>query len=160
MKKTFLLLTALVSSTIAFAQTYVSLATSIYAQPGTFRERLGGTIEVGRQWSVLSLGIDVGKTTFAKQAKVDTTWFTELRPNLNVFQQGKFTNTLTVGVGYVFNAKNNTLFELSTGIQFQPDAISSYNIYFGQYYFTGKTAATTANYLGISAMFYFIRKKK
>jgi hypothetical protein len=59
-----------------------------------------------------------GKNSLQKAIGRDTTAFFELRPNLNVFQQGKFTNTFTAGIGYILNAQENLLTELSSRIEY------------------------------------------
>ena len=77
-----------------------------------------------------------------------------------MFQQGKFTNTLAIGLGYVFGAKQNILTEFTSGIEYTPNARYSYNLYFGTYYFSGVTSASSQNFLGLSAMYFFKPSKK
>jgi hypothetical protein len=98
-----LLLTILIIATfyVSYSQIYVSLAPSLTNSAGTLLEKGNAAIEVGRQWDVFSLGIDIGKTSLGKINGRDTTAYLELRPNLNIFQQGKFTNTFTAGIGYI-----------------------------------------------------------
>lgn len=132
----------------------------LYTNPGTFAQRSTIDLEIGRQWDVFSLGLDIGKTNLAKKAPKDTTWYLEFRPNLNVFQQGIFTNTLTIGLGYVFGAAQNTITEFSTGIEITPNKHVSYNLYFGTYYFTGREESSSNNFFGASIMYYFKQSKK
>ena len=89
------------TSTRALSQTYISLAPSLTNTAGTIADKSNITIELGQQWDVFSLGLDIGKTTLSKVTTKDTSNYLELRPSLNVFQQGNFTNTLTIGIGYV-----------------------------------------------------------
>src|SRR4249920_558579 len=119
------------------AQTYISLAPSISNQAGTFGEKMNFDLEVGRQWDVFSVGLVVGKTSL-EMSGWDTTTFFEIRPNLNVFQQGKFTNTFTAGIGYILNAKENLLTELTYGIEYAYTSQIHFNVYFGQYYYSGR----------------------
>lgn len=149
-----------------------SIYTGNNAQGGTYGQKTSFNLEVGKQWNIFSLGVDLGKTTLSTSEIVNSTnsdgtitksittnpqgkWYTEVRPNLNVFQQGKFTNTLTCGVGYVFNSDENIMVEYSSGIQFTPDKTWSYNLYFGSYYYTGLNSSSSNNFLGISIMYYF-----
>ena len=88
------------------------------------------------------MGLDIGKTTLSKVTKRDTTAYLELRPNLNIFQEGKFTNTFTAGIGYIFNAKESLLTEVTY-------------IFFGQYYYSGRQSASNVSFFGISAAYYF-----
>jgi len=139
----------------SFGQTYISFAPSISNQAGTFADKINLNLEVGRQWDVFSLGIVVGKNSLAKTAGPDTTTFFELRPNLNVFQQGKFTNTFTAGIGYILNAQENLLTELTYGIEYAYTPQVHFNVYFGQYYYSGRYSDSNSTFFGFSCMYYF-----
>lgn len=134
---------------------YVSPMLGLYTNAGTIAERLTPCIEFGKQWDVFSFGIDIGKTHMGQHSGADTTSYVELRPSLNVFQQGKFSNTLTLGLGYVLNAQANLLTEFTTGIEYTPNKKYSYNVFFGTYYFSGNNAAYSNNFFGASVMYYF-----
>jgi hypothetical protein len=136
------------------AQTYISVAPSISNQAGTFGEKMNLDLEVGRQWDVFSVGLVVGKTSL-EMSGWDTTTFFEIRPNLNVFQQGKFTNTFTAGIGYILNAKENLLTELTYGIEYAYSPQIHFNGYFGQYYYSGRYSDSNSTFFGISCMYYF-----
>src|ERR1700712_820598 len=97
------------------SQPYISLAPSLTNTSGPIADKLNLALEVGQQWDVFSLGLDIGKTTFSKVGVKDTSLYLEIRPSLNVFQQGKFTNTLTIGAGFVFGAEESLLTELTYG---------------------------------------------
>ena len=156
MKKITLVLLFLSASFISKAQFYASLMPGFYTGSGTVAQRSTFDVEFGKQWDVFSLGLDIGKINLAPKATpIDTTWYTEIRPNLNVFQQGKFTNTLTIGLGYIFGAHENVLTEFTTGIQYTPNPTISYNVYFGTYYFSGVNSASNQNFLGVSVMYFF-----
>ncbi|HEY2649993.1 MAG TPA: hypothetical protein VGI38_12410 [Puia sp.] len=150
------MLTAFITSS---AQTYISLAPSISNQAGTFGDKLNLGLEVGRQWDVFSLGLVVAKNSLQKAVGQDTTTFFELRPNLNVFQQGKFTNTFTAGIGYILNAKENLLTELTYGIEYAYSPQIHFNVYFGQYYYSGRYSDSNSSFFGFSCMFYFSPNK-
>lgn len=137
------------------AQTYISFAPSLTNTAGTLAEKANFAFEVGRQWDVFSLGLDFGKTSMGKVPGRDTTAYLELRPNLNVFQQGKFTNTFTAGIGYIFNAKENLMTELTSGIEYAYNEKLHFNIVFGQYFYSGRYSSSDATFFGISAMWYF-----
>ncbi len=160
MKKTILILLFIATGIAGKSQTYISLMPGFYTGQGTVAQRTTFDMEIGRQWDVFSLGLDFGKTNLTKQVGKDTTFYAEIRPNLNVFQQGKFTNTLTIGLGYVFGAKENVLTEFTTGIEYTPGTTFSYNVYFGTYYFSGEYSASSQNFFGVSAMYYFKQSKK
>jgi hypothetical protein len=138
-----------------FSQYYISLAPSLSNNPGTLAEKANFAVEFGRQWDVFSLGIDYGKTTLGKMKGKDTSNFLELRPNLNIFQEGKFTNTFTAGIGYIFSSQQSLLTELTSGIEYTYNDQFHINVYFGQYYYSGRTAASTETFFGVSAVWYF-----
>ena len=159
----------------AYSQTYISITPAFYTtgtgggsvpQTSTGQRTTIG-IEIGKQWDVISLGIDLGKTTLEKNAGngdingvIPTgKWYIKLRPNLNVFQQGKFTNTLTIGIGYVFGSKQRMLNEFTTGIEYDPNPNFAYNINYGTYYFTGKGVSSNQVFFGFSIMYFYNYKK-
>jgi hypothetical protein len=151
----FVILSAVFPTRACFAQTYVSLAPSISNNAGTFAEKSNFAFEVGRQWDVFSLGLDYGRTTFARTHGKDTANYLELRPNLNIFQQGRFTNTFTAGIGYIFNARECLLTEMTTGIEYTCTDHLHLNVFLGQYYTSGRTAASTETFFGLSAAWFF-----
>ncbi|MCY7421427.1 MAG: hypothetical protein LH478_06740 [Chitinophagaceae bacterium] len=156
MKKLFLLvlLTFLVNN--CFSQIYVALAAALTNDAGTLAEKANLSIELGKQWNVFSLGLDLGKTSLEKIKGRDTTTYLELRPNLNVFQQGKFTNTFTAGIGYIFYSRQSLMTELTSGIEYAYNSQVHLNVYFGQYYYSGRYDASNTTFFGISGMFYFL----
>ena len=144
-----------VTSGIVNAQTYLSGAMSLTSTPGSLLEKSNASVEVGRQWNVFSLGLTYGRTTLDEVEGKDTCNYIEFRPNLNIFQVGKFTNTLTTGIGYVFGAKENLLMEFTTGIEYSLSTKIHVNIFSGQYYYSGLKSATTAPFFGCSLVYYF-----
>ena len=160
----FLLATATLLFSTVMAQTlqdtgifYISPMFALYTGIGTLEERFTPDIEIGKQWDVFSLGIDIGKIHVGQKSGKDTTSYVEIRPSLNVFQQGKFSNTLTIGIGNVFNAAANILTEFTTGIEYTPNKRYSYNVFFGTYYFSGKEFSSSQNFFGFSMMYFFTR---
>lgn len=153
--KYFLLVLFIFLSCASFSQTYVSLAPSLTNTAGTVLDKSNIALEVGQQWDVFSLGVDIGKTTLTKITGRDTSTYIELRPNLNVFQQGKFTNTFTAGIGIVFAARQGLLTELTNGIEYAFNNRFHFNMVFGQYFYSGRTASDNATFFGVSAAFYF-----
>ncbi len=143
----------------AGGQTYIAFNPSVTNTAGTLAEKANLSLEVGRQWDVFSMGLDVGKTSLGKSDGVDTTKYFEIRPNLNIFQQGKFTNTFTAGIGVIFNAEENLMTELSSGIEYAYSDQLHFNILFGQYYYSGKFTASTVTFFGITVMRYFTPTK-
>ncbi len=138
------------------AVSYLEIYYSLTNTPGTFAGKSNLSIEAGKQWSVFSLGIDIGKTTLEAVHGRDTSIYIEARPNLNIFQQGRFTNTLTIGVGYVFSAQNNFLSELTSGIEYSATDRLHINVNFGQFYYSGRYTAQSVTFFGASVSYYFL----
>ena len=155
MKSQYLVFILVIIANNCLGQTYISLAPCLTNSPGTLLEKSNIAVEVGRQWDAFSLRIDLGKTTLGKVTGKDTTVYLELRPNLNIFQQGRFTNTFTAGIGYIFNAKQNLMTELTSGIEYEYSERIHFNAYFGQYFYSGRADASSVTFFGVSVMFYF-----
>src|SRR5450631_420488 len=153
--KKFLSLLLIFVSYQGSSQTYISLAPSLTNTAGTIADKSNIAVELGQQWDVFSMGLDIGKTTLSKVTKRDTTAYLELRPNLNIFQEGKFTNTFTAGIGYIFNAQESLLTELTYGIEYAYTNQMHLNIYFGQYYFSGRYSDSNSTFFGLSFVYYF-----
>lgn len=138
------------------SQVYLQLYYSLTNTPGTLGGKSNLSLELGKQWDVFSMGVDVGKTTLEAIHGRDTSFYLEVRPNLNIFQQGRFTNTLTVGIGYVFAAPNNLLTELTSGIEYSANEHLHLNANFGQFYYSGRYTASSVTFFGLSASYYFL----
>ena len=164
MKKTFLLFVCCVIVLSAFNQVreteahfnYLSLGTSVYTNsPGTFKQKVFNTIEVGRTYGIFDIGLMVGRLNLMHS---DTSWFTEVLPTINVFSKGRFSEALTLGAGYVINAKENFLTEITNSINFAPTNRIVITVYQGNYFFDGKFSTSKAQFMGLSVTFNFIKK--
>jgi hypothetical protein len=151
-----LLVVALFLTIRVSSQTYIQYSHQISNTIGTLGEKTNIAIELGKQWDVFSLGLDLGKTNLVKS---DTSLYSgnyiEIRPNLNIFQQGKFTNTFTAGIGYVFGAKENLMTELTSGIEYAYTNNLHINVNFGQYYYNGRFTTESVTFFGIGVAYYF-----
>jgi len=136
-------------------QTYISFIPSLTNSPGTIAGKSNLSLEIGRQWDVFRLGADIGKTSLGKMDGRDTSLYLEVRPNLNIFQAGKFTNTLTPGIGFIFNSKENLVTELTSGIEYSYSPYLHFNIIFGTYYYSGLVSASNVTFFGLSLAYYF-----
>lgn len=154
MNKLLLCLLFILISYQGYSQTYISLAPSLTNTGGTVAEKSNIAIEIGQQWDVFSLGIDIGKTTLSPIGTHDTSTYLQIRPSLNVFQEGKFTSTFTTGIGYIFRAKESLLTELTYGIEYAFTPKTHFNVFFGQYFYSGKVSSSNVTFFGMSAMFY------
>ena len=155
MPKNLLVVLLFAVSLSSMSQNYISIEPALTNTAGSIADKANISFEVGRQWDVFSLGIDIGKSTLAPVHGRDTSLYLEIRPNLNIFQQGKFTNTITMGIGFIFNAKESLMTELTNGIEFAYSPLIHFNIFFGQYFYSGKTSSSSVTFFGLSIMKYF-----
>ncbi len=137
------------------AQTFVAFTPCITTGLGNLAQKFSPTIEIGRQWDVFSTALALGKTGCGQTTGRDTSFYMELRPNLNVFQVGKFVNTFTPGIGYVFGASQNMMVEFTSGIEYSYTNNLHVNIMFGQYYFSGVTSSSSTAFFGVSIAKFF-----
>ncbi len=159
MKRLLLSVFLLAAAWHGSAQTYLCFAPSLTNTAGTIPEKSNLALELGRQWEVFSMGLDIGATSLGKVVGKDTAAYLELRPNLNIFQEGKFTNTFTPGIGYIFNAKENLMTEVTYGIEYTFTPLIHFNAFFGQYFYSGRESASNVSFFGISVMKYFSPSK-
>jgi hypothetical protein len=140
------------------AQTYVAFVPCLTNAVGSIQTKFSPTIEVGRQWDVLSLGFDIGKTNCSRVSGKDTSVYFEFRPNLNIFQVGKFTNTFTPGIGFVVGA-NSLMLEMTSGIEYAFTEKVHVNMFYGQYFYSGMTSSSSVSFFGISVVRFFLPYK-
>jgi hypothetical protein len=140
------------------AQMYVSFVPCATNAIGNFPAKFSPTIEVGKQWDVFSLGFDIGKTNCSPIKGRDTSVYFEFRPNLNIFQVGKFTNTFTPGIGVVTGTQT-MMIEMTSGIEYSYTETFHINMFFGQYYFSGLRSNSSVSFFGISLVKFFSKYK-
>ena len=120
---------------------------------GSFAEKAFSTVEVGRSFGIFDLGLMGGRLTLSQ---IDSSWFTELLPTINVFSKGRFSEALTLGAGFIFHAKNNFLTEITNSINFSPSNQVSIAISEGNYFLDGRRSTAKSQYIGLSVTYNFI----
>lgn len=164
MKKLIILL-LLVTSSISAQNlnaptvTYISFSPCITNEIGSFATKFSPTIEIGRQFQdMFTLGLAIGKTNFSRSIlhsqsdsddvanKIGDDIYLELRPNLNVFQVGKFVNTFTTGIGYVFGPTPSLMLEFTSGVEYSYSDTIHVNIFYGNYYYSSFDPSPDAPY--------------
>ena len=143
--------------------TYVSFAPCFTNEVGTIGTKFSPTIEIGRQFQdIFTIGLAVGKTNCKTTYTYGTdnilispsSYYVELRPNLNVYQIGKFTNTVTPGIGYVFDPGQSLMIETTVGIEYEYTKKLHFNIFFGNYYYSSLSANQYNNLTHFSPIFW------
>lgn len=136
---------------------YFSSGACVYTNAtGTFNQKMFVTAEFGRTFGIFDIGLMVGRLNLAKGG--DSIYFTEIINTINVFSKGRFSQALTLGIGYVFGAKQNFLTEFTNSINFAVNNRLVLTVYQGNYYFDGKLSTSRAQFMGLSATFNFIKK--
>jgi len=135
---------------------YFSIGTSVYTNtPGTFKQKVFNTIEGGRTFGIFDIGLTLGRLNLMHS---DTSWFAEVLPTINVFSKGRFSEAFTLGAGYVINAKENFLTEITNSINFAPTNQIVISVFQGNYFFDGKYSTSKAQFMGLSLTYNFIKK--
>lgn len=106
----------------------------LYNTSGYLYDRVSYNVESGVSLNMLDIGLCYGKTYLTK----DTTSYLEARFTMDAAQYGIFSNEFGMGMGYIFNAKGNTLFEASYTIQAQIAERIGIGISVCYYDFTGR----------------------
>ena len=140
---------------------YLTIGTSVYTNtPGSFNEKVFILTEFGRTFGIFDIGIAEGRLNLAKAMNgIDSNWFAEVRPTINVFSKGRFSESFTLGAGYIFNRKENFLTEITNCINFAPNDKLSISVCQGNYFFDGRLSTSKAQFMALAVTFNFIKKK-
>ncbi len=136
---------------------YLSINTDVNVNTkGNFAKRFSPAIEFGRTYGIFDIGLATGKTnSFSSGA--DTTHYVEFRPTINVFSKGRFAEALCLGGGYVFGAKQGLMTEICNSINFNISSNMAIAVTQGYYFFDGTNDNRTAQYMGFSFTYNFLR---
>lgn len=135
---------------------YISSGASVYTNtPGTFNQKSFVNAEVGRTYGIFDIGLLIGRLNFMHG---DSLFYSEIEPTINVFSKGRFSEALTLGAGYVFNAKQNFLTEVTNSINFAPNNNLVITVFQGNYFFDGRFSTAKAQFMGLSFTYNFIKR--
>ncbi len=139
---------------------YISLGTSVFTNTaGTFNQKLFLTAEFGRTFGIFDIGVVTGRLNLVNAKNgIDSNWFVEILPTINVFSKGRFSEAFTLGAGRIFNRKENFLTEITNSINFAPNNTTIITVYFGNYFFDGKLSTSRAQFMGLSVTCNLIKK--
>jgi hypothetical protein len=124
---------------------------------GGAAKRFAPAVEVGRTYGIFDIGLSTGRLN-SIMAGGDTTRFLEFRPTINVFSKGRFAEALCLGGGYVFKAKQGLMTEVCNSINFNITEIWAIAVTQGYYYFDGTNSSRSAQYMGFSLTYNFLKK--
>ena len=143
MKKVLLGMMLFISAA-SFGQTYVSGNVSFYNGTGNFDNKGMATVEVGKTWDVLSVGLAGGVTQFS-----NGNVYLEARTGVTVFQKGRVSVAPNLGVGYVFDSNTKYLVEYGVTGSVSINKCCSMSLFAGSYHFNGGSAYSKATFTGI-----------
>jgi hypothetical protein len=136
---------------------YLSLNTNAFVNThGGFAKRFSPSAEFGRTYGIFDIGIATGLMNVLKGAN-DTAHYLELRPTINVFSKGRFAESLCLGAGGVFGAKQALMSEICNGINFNISPNVAIAMLQGYIFFDGTNSSRSAQYFGINFTYNFLK---
>lgn len=126
---------------------------SIYTGAGKPRDRIAQSIEIGKSFNVIDLGIAFGRNSL----RPDTTLFLEGRVTMDVANYGIFANEMTIGAGRVFDKQGSLMLELTYSIIAQVAPRLGIGLTTGYYDFSNEITDSSKTFYGIYLRFGIMR---
>lgn len=126
---------------------------SIYTGAGSPQDRIAQTIEIGKSFNVIDLGIAFGRNSL----RPDTTLFLEGRVTMDVANYGIFANEMTIGAGRVFDKQGSLMLELTYSIVAQIAPRLGIGLTTGYYDFSNEQNDNSKTYYGVFLRFGLLR---
>ncbi|QDK83259.1 hypothetical protein EXU85_33530 [Spirosoma sp. KCTC 42546] len=126
---------------------------SIYTGAGSPKDRIAQSIELGKSFNVIDLGIAFGRNSL----RPDTSLFLEGRVTMDVANYGIFANEMTIGAGRVFDKQGSLMLELTYSIMAQIAPRVGIGLTTGYYDFSSETTDSSKTFYGIYLRFGLLR---
>ena len=126
---------------------------SIYTGAGNPRDRIAQSIELGKSFNVIDLGIAFGRNSL----RPDTSLFLEGRVTMDVANYGIFSNEMTIGAGRVFDKQKSLMLELTYSILAQIAPRVGIGLTTGYYDFSSESTDASKTFYGIYLRFGLMR---
>jgi hypothetical protein len=137
---------------------YISVSTDAFVNTiGNFGKRFSPSVEFGRTYGIFDIGVAGGRLNSLRDG-IDTTYFLEVRPTINIFSKGRFSEALCLGGGYVFNAQQSFMTEICNSINFNISETVSLSVLQGYYFFDGAASNHSAQYMGLNITYNLLKK--
>ncbi len=117
----------------------------IYTGAGKLADRAIQSIEIGKTFNVIDIGIAGGRSTF----RPDTTFFLEGRVTMDVGNYGPFASEMTIGAGKLFDKPGSLMLELSYSIFAQIAKKFGFGLITGYYDFSNEFTDSSKAYYGV-----------
>jgi hypothetical protein len=135
--------------------TYISAIADILVNTkGGLGKRFSPGVEIGRTYGIFDIGLATGAISSLGS---DTTHYIEFRPTINIFSAGRFAEGLCLGGGYIFGAKQALMTEICNSINFNISTTVAIAVTQGYYFFDGTNSNRSAQYMGFSFTYNFLR---
>ncbi len=134
---------------------YATVSSNVFVNTrGGFAKRFAPALEFGRTYGIFDIGLATGvfSTLYA-----DTSRYLEFRPTINVFSKGRFAESLCLGAGYVFNARQGLMTEICNSIDFNISETMAIAVNQGYLFFDGTNSSRSAQYFGFSFTYNFLK---
>ncbi len=115
---------------------------------------LNKTSNFGKQFENFSLSF-VFENPQLYTVSIDSVCYFEIRGNLNIFQEGRFKNKLTIGSGIFPSGRTKSLFEICYTLEYSLSKKVHINIIGGEYYYSNFQYPTNNVVVGISVVYFF-----
>lgn len=125
----------------------------IYTGQGNIRDRLTQSIELGKSFNVIDLGVAFGRNSL----RPDSTLFLEGRVTMDVANYGVFANEMTIGAGRVFDKAGSLMLELTYSIVAQVAPRLGIGLTTGYYDFSSEQADSAKTFYGIFVRYGLLR---
>ncbi len=136
---------------------YLAFNTNVFVKSlGGFKQRFSPSFEFGRTYGIFDIGLASGRFSYVKKG-ADTTRFIELRPTINIFSKGRFSEALCFGAGYIFKAKQGMMTEICNSINFNITEIWTLSFLQGYYFIDGTNDNRSTQYMGLNVTYNFLK---
>jgi hypothetical protein len=136
---------------------YISGNANVFVNTkGGFAKRLSPSVEFGRTYGIFDIGLATGRVNSFNNGG-DTSQYLEFRPTLNIFSKGRFAESLCLGAGYVFGAKQGMMTEICNGINFNISENVALAILQGYLFFDGTNSSRSTQYIGFNVTYNFLK---
>lgn len=123
---------------------------------GGIAKRFAPLIEFGRTYGIFDIGIATGRLGSLRSVR-DSSIYAEVRPTINVFSKGRFSEGLCLGAGYVFGAKESLMTEICNSINFNISETAAVAVAQGYVFFDGTDGGRGTQYMGINFTYNFLK---
>jgi hypothetical protein len=125
----------------------------IYTGAGKTKDRIAQSIEIGKSFDVIDLGVAFGRNAL----RPDSTLFLEGRVTMDVANYGVFANEMTIGAGRVFDKAGSLMLELTYSIVAQVAPRLGIGLTTGYFDFSNEQTDSAKTFYGVFLRYGLLR---